>query len=182
MKKLFLYVVLGLFFCNVVLASDNRNISLALRCHSTGYWLYTLDISKDDNTHGYVSETNTWDGEKKPEFTLVITANEIEYELWKGEVLYIDVHGKREFKLTMIEVWNENLINELHAGIFKNNGDVSIIKLKAYKTAHNKNLYYKLNHIHTRNIKSLKNKKKTFNMMRPSSYFISQSDNYVCFK
>ena len=188
MKKLFLYVFLGLLFCNVGYARDLKNIAQTLKCYRSGLWLYSLDISKDDNTHGYVSEHNTWDGEKKSQLDLVITAKEVEPNIWTGEVLLIDNSGKHEYKLTKIDDVG-NSFRELHAGKISSDGDVRSLRLSEQTTFNTeyddgdtkKEIYYDLERAFFSNVKVLKGKKKIFNIYS-GEHFTSSTETLVCFK
>ena len=190
MKKLLSIIVLGLLWCNTLYAFELRNYTLSLRCYSAGWWLYSLDISNDKNVHGYVSETNSWDGEKTPEITLVITANEIDERYhWEGEVIFVNRSGKKLFTLTQIESWGaDDRIQEIHAAILSSTGDTESLHLSADKTFNfetgktNEEIYYVLKHIDTRKISSLKKRNKKIDMMNESNYFRSYSSEYACFK
>ena len=186
-KRFLMIVVLGLLWCNVGFARDLKNIVQTLRCYSSGLWLYSLDISKDDNTHGYVSELNSW-GEKKPELTLIITAKEVEPNIWKGDVLLINNIGKEEYKLTKIDDVGNNF-RELHAGKIYSDGDVGSLRLTDQITSNTKygdddtkkEIYYDLERTLFSNVKALKGKKKIFNMYS-GEHFTSSAATLVCFK
>ena len=187
MKKLFLYVFLGLLWCNVVVASEyNRNINLVLRCYHSGNALLTLDVfgdidTRNKNTHGYILTHNTNDGSKTPQFTLVITANEKDYNIWEGEIISVTTNNKAKFNLAMIKIDDKD-ISELHGvRYYKRDGGIKILKLKSAKTYHTEEIYYELDKIDVFNTNVLKNKKKIIADMN-KDYFGSDVWTYFCFK
>ena len=188
MKKLFLYVFLSLFFYNIVVASAwaGRNINLALRCYHSGVALLTLDVFgdmdvADKNTTGYILAHNTYDGSKTPEFTLVITANEKDYNIWEGEIIYVATNNKAKFNLAMIKIDDKD-ISELHGvRYYKKDGGIKILKLRSTKTFHTEEIYYELDYIDVFNTNVLKNKKKIIADMN-KDYFGSDVWTYFCFK
>ena len=150
--------------------------------------MYTLDIDKENNTYGNVLNYNTYDGEKKPELALVITAEDTDgLARWKGEILLVNHNGKEEYKLTKIERGGANF-SALYAGQIKSNGDLRGLKLtqeitfnSQYDDDPKKDIYYELELTYFSGIKSLKNKKKIFDNY-DSNQFKTFSNKLFCFK
>jgi len=189
MKKLLGIVVLGLLWGNAGSSYELRKVVESLRCYETTLWIRTLDIDKEDNTEGNVLNYNTYDSEKKPELTLVITVDEVEPESWKGGVMTVSHYGKEEYKLTKIDMPGDNL-EELYAGQINSNGDVRGLKLTKEITFNSfrsddtkKDIYYELEltYFSGKFIKFLNNKKKTI-----GSYDVNRlttsSNKLFCFK
>jgi len=181
-------MLLGLLFCNVGFSYELKRVVESLRCYTTSLWILTLDIDKEDNTYGSVLNYNTYNGEKKPELTLVITAEEVDAISWKGEVLLVNHFGKEEYKLTNIEMPRSNF-KELHAGQIKSNGDVRGLRLTKQITFNSKyddddtkeDIYYDLELTYFSNMKSLNNKKKIF-ASSGFNQFHTFSETLVCLK
>lgn len=188
MKKLFGLIFLILSWCNIGSSVASEKFTVSLRCYETTLWMYTLDIDKENNTYGNVLNYNTYDGEKKPELTLVITAEDTDgLARWKGEILLVNHNGKEEYKLTKIERGGANF-SALYAGQIKSNGDLRGLKLtqeitfnSQYDDDPKKDIYYELELTYFSGIKSLKNKKKIFDNY-DSNQFKTFSNKLFCFK
>ena len=189
MKKLLVIIILTLSWCNIGSSVASERFTVSLRCYETSLWIYTLDIDKENNTYGNVFNHNTYDGEKKPELTLVITAEDTDgSSRWKGEILLVNHNGKEEYELTQVETKGDNF-ETLHAGQIRSNGDVRGLKLTQQITKNSnydedkkkKDFYYELELTSFSNIKSLKNKKKIFNTY-DRNQFVTFSNQLICFK
>ena len=121
--------------------------------------------------------------------TLVITANQVDEgkNIWEGEVLFVDMNGKRTFRLTNITF--ENNLDVLHAVILEKNGNIETIRLHLNKTFNyrwgkttNEEIYWDMQHIKTYNVDTLKKKNKKIDMTNRWNNFVSTSKEYACFK
>jgi hypothetical protein len=169
MKKLLGIVVLGLLFSNVVFASDYRNIVKNLKCYSYGMILRNLDIKNEKNFYGYISDDEV-------DFSLIITAKEVDYGIWDASLLEINFAGKYEYDVTELNASTGGELRDLNAsGVFHK--DTYLFRLISHDT-HDDKQYYEVERISLSNINLIPKKKQLTDMHKMR--FNVWVNTYIC--
>ena len=183
MKKLFLYIFLGLFFCNVVSGYELKKINVSIGCYHSGVYLNHLDRNKKKLTTGYVSNTNSLDGESKPEFNLMITLKETDAGIWDGEIIFLNHNGKKLFKLKSLDTVGVGPfgINAVYASDSGNY--LESLHISQWKTSETKEIYYRVYYARLDNLKdAFSKKKKKIELFGRGEGFKNYTRSLTCFK
>ena len=128
-------------------------------------------------------ETNTYDGEKKPEFNLMISLEKAKSENWNGEIIFFDRNGKILFKPKSLNLASGDLgfnIAAVHKG-YKGNSFESLL-ISQRKTTETKENYYKVEHIKIYDLKdALSGKNKEIEMFSRDG-FNFYTETSICFE
>lgn len=181
-KKLLFIIVASLLWCNIVSASELKNINLSIDCYFTGGYLRHLDNSKDDYHQGYLRETRTWDGEKKPEFQLIITMKETKNDIWDGEIIYLDHNGKILFKPKHLGTIGDGdfSIDAVYTTPSKNY--LETLNISQWKTANTEEIYYEVSIIKINDLNDAFSKKNKELRKWNRQGFYAHSRETICFE
>ena len=182
MKKLLFTIFTSLMWCNIVSASELKNINLSIDCYSTGGYLRHLDNSKDDYYQGYLSETRSWDGKKKPEFQLIITMKETKNDIWDGEIIYLDRNGKILFKPKHLGTSGDGdfSIDAVYTTPSKNY--LETLNISQWKTADTEEIYYRVSIIKINDLNDAFSKKNKELRKWSRQGFYAHSREHTCFE
>ena len=150
MKKILGIIFLGLLWCNIISASELKQINISISCYETGEYLKHLDKTKDDYYQGFLMETNSWDGEKTAEFNLMISLEQTKREKWKGEIIFFNRNGKLLFKpKSLLLAGGGGDLNFDITAVYKGykGNSLESLLISQKKTTRTKEIYYKVEHI-----------------------------------
>ena len=183
MKKNLSIIFFSLLWCNIVSASELKQLNISISCYETGEYLNHLDRSKKDHYWGFLMETNSYDGEKKPEFNLMISLEKAKSENWNGEIIFFDRNGKILFKPKSLNMTSGDLgfnIAAVHKG-YKGNSFESLL-ISQRKTTETKENYYKVEHIKIYDLKDALSEKNKEIKMFSRDGFNFYTETSICFE
>ena len=171
-----------MFFCNIVSGYELKKINVSIGCYHSGGYLNHLDRTKNKLYEGYVSNTNSWDGEFKPEFNLMITLKETDVGIWDGEIVFLNPNGKKLFKLKSIDSVGEGPfgINAVYAS--DNGNYLESLHISHWKTRETKEIYYRVYYATLHNLKDAFSKKKKKIERFGRGGFGNHTRSLICFQ
>lgn len=190
MKKILIILILSFTFFTNAKTAVSKNLNVSIGCYTMDGYLRHLDKTKDDFFRGYLLDTRTWDGQKGPEFNLLITMENKRDEnssddKWQGEIIYLDHTGKKKFRLKGLSLGGYGQSIDFAITAVSNNSTTSnteILNITPWETSETKEEYYEVEYTKIENIKeALSKRDKQLNLINQKD-FIVFSQKYICLK